>query len=542
LSAEAGTSPAAPRNPLLDLLPAERVTIPELLAARVERTPEAPFLRWEGESWNYREAWREARRFAAWVERWRAEGAAMRVASFLPNRPEALWAWFGALAAGATYVPLNRAHRGEILADMVARCGARVLVTDAEGLGELPDLAGSSIRVVLVAGELPEPAPPVPPATLAGWSEVEALEPADPVAPRPGDLAELMYTSGTTGRSKAVELSHNQLCRGAGWVAWSLEAGEDDIFHAWLPLFHIAGQVDTVLPTVIAGGTVALYPTFSRSRFWEQVAESSATLFIGFSNVAQLLYLLPSRSDDAKTTLRAGVTGAMPARLSVDFEARFGVRLHDVYGMTEAEPMILPEPGVKTPAGSCGRPNPDLEVVVLDAEGERAAAGEVGEIACRPRLADVLTSGYEGDPEATVEATRGLWFHGGDLGRVDEDGFFYFVDRIKHSIRRRGENVSSWELETIVGGHPEVAEACAVGVPSPLGEEDVKVVVAPVEGGELEPAELRSWCEGRMAAFMVPRYVEVVAALPRADTGKVMKEELRAVAAGTWDAEEGRGR
>jgi carnitine-CoA ligase len=513
-----------PHNPLLDLVPAERATVPALLAARVERTPDAPFLRWRGSSWSYREAWREARRFAAWVGGRRAGSSATRVASFLPNRPEALWAWFGTLAAGATYMPLNRAHRGEVLADMLRRSRARVLVTDAEGLAGLPDLAGSPVEVV-----------------LSDWSQVRACEPAEPAAPRPGDLAEVVYTSGTTGRSKAVELSHNQLCRGAGWVAWSLELRDDDVFHGWLPLFHLAGQVDAVLPTVIGGGAVALYPTFSRSRFWDQVAESGSTLMIGFPNVYQLLHSLPRREDDARNSLRAGVTGAMPVSFVADFEARFGLRVLDVYGMTEAEPMVLPEPGSRTPAGSCGRPNPDLEVAVLADGGRPAAVGEIGEIACRARRPDVLTSGYEGDPEATAAATEGGWFHSGDLGRVDEDGFFYFADRIKHSIRRRGENISSWELETVVAAHPAIAEACALGVPSPLGEEDVKVVVVPVAGGAVDPAELRAWCEGRMAAFMLPRYIEVAAALPRVEVGKVMKEELRGVGDGIWDAGDGGG-
>ncbi len=510
-----------PRNRLLDLVPAERATVPALLAARAERTPEAPFLLWRGERWSYREAWEESRRFAAWVGLHRVDAGPVRVAGFLPNCPEALWAWLGTLAAGAVYVPLNRAHRGEILADMIARSGAGVLVTDPEGERDLPDMGGLPIRV------------------LADWAEIVALDPAPAAAPAPRDLAELMYTSGTTGRSKAVELSHNQLCRGAGWVAWATGLDADDVFHAWMPLFHVAGQADTVLPTVIAGGSIALYPTFSRSRFWDQVAESGSTLFIGFANVAQLLYLLPPRSEDAGSTLRAGVTGALPARLSVDFENRFGVRLLDVYGMTECEPMVLPWPGEETPAGSCGRPNPDLEVAVLGDDDVPVPAEEIGEIACRPRVPDVLTSGYEGDPEATAEAMAGGWFRSGDLGRVDENGFFYFVDRLDHSIRRRGENISSWELEAVVSGHPGVAEVCAVGVPAPLGEEDVKVVVVPAAGARLEPSELHSWCQGRMAAFMVPRYVEVVQALPRGEIGKVRKGELRALGAGTWDAGDG---
>ncbi len=513
-----GTAPASPRNPLLDLVAEDAATVPALFAARAERSPDAPFLRWEGESWSYREAWEEALRFAAWAEHLRAVGGPIRAASYLHNGPQALWAWLGTLAAGAVYVPLNRAHRGEILADMIERAGAAALVTDAEGEHDLPQLGGSPVEVV-----------------LSDWDEVRGMEPVELAIPRPTELAELMYTSGTTGRSKAVELSHNQLCRGGGWVAWSLGLGPTDVFHAWLPLFHIAGQVDTVLPAVIGGGSIALYPTFSRSGFWEQVAESGATLFIGFANVARLLYLQPPRPEDAASTLRAGVTGAMPAQLSRDFEARFGVRLHDVYGMTEIEPMILPPPGEATPAGSCGRPNPDLEVAVLGEDGVPAGAGESGEICCRPRRPDVLTGGYEGDPEATGAAMRGGWFHSGDLGRVDADGFFYFVDRLKHSIRRCGENVSSWELESIVEGHEAVEEACALGVPSPLGEEEVKLVVVPAGGGPLDPAELRTWCEGRMAAFMVPRYVEVRPALPRAETGKVMKEELRGIA-DAWDA------
>ncbi|HEX5929602.1 MAG TPA: AMP-binding protein [Solirubrobacterales bacterium] len=507
-----------PHNPLLDLVPAEAASVPALFAAQVERRPEATFLLWEGERWSYEEAWREIRRFAAWVARQGQAGGRPRVAGFLPNRPEALWAWLGTLTAGAVYVALNRAHRGDLLADMVRRSGAELLVTDAEGESCLPDLADPRPRVI------------------SAWEEIAALEPAAPAAPAPGDLAELMYTSGTTGRSKAVELSHAQLCRGAGWVAWSFEMTAADVFHAQLPLFHIAGQVDVVLPSLVAGGAVALHPTFSRSRFWEQVAANGSTLVVGFPNLYRLLHSLPPREGDGRNSLRAAMSATMPPEFVADFEARFDLSVREVYGMTEAEPMVLPWPGEATPPGSCGRPNPDFEVAVLGDDGRPAAPGGVGEIVCRSRVPGIRAGAYADEAEASRAIAGNEWFHSGDLGRVDEDGFFYFGDRIRHAIRRRGESISSGELEAAVAGHPAVADVCAIGVPSPLGEEDVKVVVVPARGEEVEPAALRAWCEGRMAAFMVPRFVEVVAELPRAETGKVMKEELRGVGS-AWDAE-----
>jgi carnitine-CoA ligase len=520
MSGAGGTSAVAvePRNPLLDLVPTEAATVPALLAARVERTPEAPFLLWEGERWSYREAWGEIRRFAAWVEGRRGDGDRTRVAGFLPNRPEALWAWLGTLVAGAVYVPLNRAHRGELLAEMIRRSGARMLVTDADGEGDLPEISDPSLEVV------------------SDWEGLAALDPAEPAAPLPGDLAEVMYTSGTTGRSKAVELSHDQLCRGAGWIAWSFEMTREDVFHAQLPLFHIAGQVDIVLPSVVGGGSIALYPSFSRSRFWDQVAAAGSTLVVGFPNLYRLLHSLPPREGDSRNSLRAGMSAAMPPGFVADFEARFGLCVREVYGMTEAEPMILPWPGETTPAGSCGRPNPDFEVAVRGEGGGLAAPGELGEIVCRSRVPDIRVGAYAGDPEQPAPPAADEWFRSGDLGRADENGFLYFGDRIGHAIRRRGESISSGELEAIVSGHPAVAEAGAIGVPSPLGEDDVKVVVVPADGEKVDPAQLRAWCEGRMAAFMVPRYVEIVAALPRAATGKVMKEELRGVGPGTWDS------
>lgn len=528
------------RSPLQDLVGADRTTVPELIAARAQATPERTFLRWRGAEWTYAEMLAEARRFAGWaLGNTRSSAAEHRVASFLPNRPEAIWAWFGSLLAGATYVSLNREHRGVLLLDMLARSQAETLVTDSAGLEALPDLGETSVHTVLVADmDAPPRASTAP--RLADWGEVRRCAPADGPDVRPGDAAVLLYTSGTTGRSKAVLTPHNQACRGAAWVCWSLGITADDVIHGWLPLCHTGGQVDVVLPLLIAGGTVALYPTFSRSRFWSEVAESRATIFIGFSNVVEILWALPADPADRDCTLRAGIMGGIPPRLHRPFEERFGVRLHDIFGMSEAEPLILPRPGEAYPVGSCGRASPDFDVVVFDDDDSPVARGELGELVFRPRTADVMMKGYEGDDRATLEASRSLWFHTGDRGRMDADGFLYFVDRRIHSIRRRGENISSWELESVISRHPSVEECCAVGVPSPLGEEDVKVAVVPRAGAGVEPVTLHEWCREQMAGFMVPRYIEVLTELPRTSLGKLLKDELARNGPGTWDADAGR--
>lgn len=528
------------RPPSLDALVAgeELLGVHDLFRRRVDATPGATFLRWEDQQWSYAEAWAELTRFAAWVRsRGRPLAERQRLASFLPNRPEAIWTWLGTLAAGATYVPLNRAHRGDLLGDMLARSGASTLVTDEEGLAVVADSADlRQLDQVLIVGEPPAGDTPMG-LNLRPWAEVDSSVAVEPAVVAPEDLAGLLYSSGTTGRSKAVTLTHSQISLGAAWVAWSLEMDQSDVLHAWLPLYHIAGQVDSVLPIVISGGTVALFPTFSRSRFWSQVKDVEASIFIGFSNVVELLWTLPDDVADASTTLRAGIMGKIPVELHRAFEARFGLRLYDVYGMTEIEPLALPRPGEVSPVGSCGRPRPDLDVEIHDEDGRPAGPEQSGEIVCRSRGPAVITPGYEGDPEATAEARREGWFHTADLGKIDRDGFVHFIDRRKHAIRRRGENISTWELEAQITKHPAVGECSAVGVPSPLGEDDVKVAVTATGPGALDPEDLFEWCRAKMAGFMVPRFIELLDELPRAPTGKVLKEELRSTGPGTWDAE-----
>jgi crotonobetaine/carnitine-CoA ligase len=533
VSERAGTCP-----PLLDRLLGGRqdATIPDVFRARAAASPDHVFLAWSDEEWTYERALAEARRFSGWAL---AAGSGAtepgrRIASFLSNSPAAVWTWLGSLLSGATYVPLNRAHRGELLRDMLERSRADVLVTETAALESLPDLSATGLHTVLVVDDDSAALTGV---HTASWDDVIRATEADGPDRSPFDPAIVMYTSGTTGRSKAVLMPHNEFTRGAGWVAWSLTMTPDDVIHAWLPLYHVAGQLDQTLSMILAGGRVALYPTFSRSRFWTQIEESRATLFIGFANILELIWSLPPRECDSETTLRAGIMGGIPANLHRQFEERFAVELKDDYGMTEANPLILAAPGEPAPVGAIGRPSPDFELAILRDDDTPAPPGETGEIAVRPRRPGVMFTEYEDDAAATLGAVRSLWFHTGDLGRLDGDGFVYFIDRKKHMIRRRGENISSFELESIVLRHPAVAECGAIGVPSPLGDEDVKIVVARQPGSALDPADLREWCRSEMAAFMVPRYVDVLEALPRTPTGKVLKEQLKGNGPTTWDTD-----
>ncbi|HET8536635.1 MAG TPA: AMP-binding protein [Solirubrobacteraceae bacterium] len=493
-----------------------RASVPELWEAQVAAGPDRPFLRWEGREWTYAEAWAQIGGMAALLAD-AGVGPGDRVATFVSNRPEALWTWFGAQLCGAVHVAINREHRGDLLADMLRRSRA-TLMTEASALADLPP---GCVDSVLVAEQL----------------DVEPVEPpagAGRRAAAPADLASVMYTSGTTGRSKAVLLCHNHLARGGARFAESIEQRATDRWHAWMPMSHIFGQLHVTMATVAAGGSLALYPRFSQSRFWEQIDDDRCTIFGGLGNMLRMLWHAGDRDAHRDNPLRVGLIATPPPELRQPFIDHFDVELVDSYGMTEAEPVTIPVR--RMPPTSCGAENPDFELAVLDEDGERVPDGELGELAIRPRVPDVMFRGYEGDDAATVQAWRNLWFHTGDVGRRDPDGFYYLVDRRKHVIRTRGENVSPSELESLLRAHPAVRDCGAVGVAADGVDDDIKVVVVAESGAAIEPADLHAWCAGRMAAFMIPSQIELRAELPYSELGKVDREALREAKSSVWSA------
>jgi crotonobetaine/carnitine-CoA ligase len=508
----------------------DHATLPQLLRARVALTPDSLFLIAGSARWTYAAAWTEILRFATFL---RDSGVmpGERVASYLTNRPESLWSWFGTLVAGAVYVPLNRNHRGRLLCELTQRSRARVLVTEMSGL---PELLATRVPLdshrVLVADaacdDLAGTAKPFPRAGASLDIEVHAS---------PAEVAMLVFTSGTTGRSKAVRLPHNMYCRGGDALAQALDLRGDDVFHLWLPLFHIAGQLHATVSTIIAGGAIALFPAFSRSRFWQEVAESGATIFAGLPNVLQLLLSAPPQPGDARHSLRLGIAAGAPAELAREFSHRFAVRLSDTYGMTEVEPLTLPTRA--TPPGSCGVAGRDFEIGIVDAEDRAVSSGIRGRIVARPRVPGVMMQGYEDDDVATLAACSNLWFHTGDLGYRDADGFIYLLGREKEMIRRGGENISAFELESLIAEHPAIAEVAVVSVPSPRGDEEVKAVVVARAGMTVDARQIHRFCQERMARFMVPRFIDVRERLPYSELGKVRRDELAGTTAGSWDAQ-----
>jgi crotonobetaine/carnitine-CoA ligase len=301
-------------------------------------------------------------------------------------------------------------------------------------------------------------------------------------------------------------------------------------------VYFAYAKYTSVCAALECGGSLVMERRFPVSTFWDVAREQGITAFNYMGALLMMLHKQDRRGDDADNPVRIAFGAPCPIEIWDDFESRFGMRLVEVYGMTEA-PMISENRLDDRRIGSAGRSSATYECRVVDENDEPCPPNVPGEIVARPKRSYALFSGYYNRPEDTVEAWQNLWFHTGDRGRVDEDGFLFFIDRMKDCIRRRGENISSWEVESTINTHPEVLESAAYGVVSDLSESDVMIAVVPRNGAAIDPAELLDFCHGKLAHFAVPRYVRFMDALPRNHAERVQKFELRAagVTPDTWD-------
>jgi crotonobetaine/carnitine-CoA ligase len=368
---------------------------------------------------------------------------------------------------------------------------------------------------------------------------VDAASPGELPGPEYRDIASILFTSGTTGPAKPVLVPWATIYQNWAWAPEdAIEPGE--FTYCAMPLFHNSGR-SALNGCLVRGGSFVFREKFSGTNFWEDVRQHDCRLASLVGPMLALLHSAPPRDDDAENPLRGILSGPLIPEIE-SFEKRFGLRVGTGYGQTEIGMAVVT--GWKHgPWKNCGRRRLDYpwsEVRVVDENDEPLGPGEIGELVVRSAEPWALNAGYYKLPEATATAWRNGWFHTGDAFRYDEDGWFYLVDRMKDAIRRRGENISSFEVESILSGYPDIVECAAVAAPAELGEDEVRVVLIVRDPAVFEPEALIAWLEPLMPRYMIPRYIDLVDDLPRNETtGRIKKHELRATPIGpdTWDRE-----
>ncbi|MFM8973210.1 MAG: AMP-binding protein [Actinomycetota bacterium] len=528
---------------------ARRTTVLDALAARLATEPDAPYLEFsggdgEGERYSARRMDEESTRLAHGLAAL-GVGHGDRVATLIENRAEQVVTFFAACKLGAIQVPVNTAYKGEFLRHQLADSGARVFVVQGDFASRAEAVAGPAstpdLERCVVIGPPDAPITAVPAVDWQTLLDGASVGPLPEVEVRPGDLACFVYTAGTTGPSKGCMLPNNYVVSLAYQIARAWGRTADDIVITPLPLFHFNAISVCVVGSLVTGGSAVITRKFSVSNFWPEVARTGATMVSMLGSLAILVANAPDHPDQTGHRLRLCAAAPMPPDTDRAWRERFGcLTFSGGYGLTEASLVSMLDAGEVNKPGACGRPNRhEFDVRIVDDHDVEVPVGTTGEIVCRPTAPDLMFAGYWNRPEATVEAMRNLWFHTGDLGRLDEDGYLYFVDRKKDALRRRGENISSAEMEKVLFGHEAVKDVAAHAVPSPVGEDDVKLTVVLQPGADLDEATLCTWVAERVPYFAIPRYIEFRDDLPRNPVGRVLKYELReqGVTPATWDRE-----
>lgn len=456
-----------------------------------------------------------------------------RVAVMCANRLEFIALLLGCGWLGAAIVPINTAARGRQLHHMLENSGARLLVVQSDFISAFKtiDLDSLPLAAIWTIGEVGDDGPRMAQPMPSGG------EPVAPAAVRPGDTLAILYTSGTTGPSKGVCCPHAQFF----W--WGVNTGTllgvtgADVLCTTLPLFH-TNALNTLFQALLFGATVSYEERFSASGFWPSLVERQAT--ITYLLGAMVPILLSRRPDPIERAhkVRIALAPGVPAQAQAAFQARTGIGLLEGYGSTETNFVIGSTIAEQRP-GSMGRVFRGFEAKVVDDDDNELPDGTAGELIVRAQEPYAFASGYFAMPEKTIEAWRNLWFHTGDRVVRDADGRFRFVDRLKDAIRRRGENISSFEVEQVLLSHPEVATAAVFPARSELGEDEVMAAIVRRPGSKLAALDLVRYCEPRLAYFAVPRFIDFVATLPQTENGKIQKFKLReqGVTPGTFDLE-----
>ncbi|MGI4983482.1 MAG: AMP-binding protein [Janthinobacterium lividum] len=518
-------------------------TINEVLRQAVAAHGDRTFLEFLGDEYTFAEVGTQACRLANGL---RALGVKHgdTVVTLLDNSADAIFIWLAINKLGAISVPVNTALKGEFLRHQVSDAGAAVIIAERDYAERVAAVADRlpELRTLVFRGALPDIADFEP--TLLPWPEIISDDASDPdVAVKPSDLAMLVYTGGTTGPSKGCMVSHNYAY--AFCQQMLKMTGRTSATHTWtpLPLFHMNAICSTVMVNLMVGARVSIYPRFSVSNFWPEIERTQAT---EVSILAAMFPMLANAPDNdamkrCHGQLHAAWGAPFPPDIQAIWKARFGLK-HTVsgcFGLTECSLMTVLPYGEPSKPGSSGKRNEWFDVRIVDEHDNELPAGTPGEIIVRPRMPNIMFEGYWRRPEDTLKVMRNQWFHTGDIGKFDEDDYFYFVDRKKDYLRRRGENISSFEVENAFRAHHAVEDVAAHAVLDTLGEDELKVTIVLKAGASLDEETLCRWSIDQLPYYAVPRYIEFRSDFPRSPVGRILKYDLRAqgVTPTTWDRE-----
>ncbi len=504
--------------------------VEQLIRKHASEQPKETWLKWKDGGFSYTEVLSNSLRAANGLAALGVK-AGERVAIMMGNRPEFLWVHFGINFIGAHSVPINTSQRGATLQHILANSDS-VAVVFENGLrdavmsvkGDVPTLR----RTVVADG----PGGSGVDGTLEKLLDHPDRDP-DVEVSEPAAAVGMMYTSGTTGPPKGVVATgYDMGPLQAIFQAVGVKPGET--MYTALPLFHGNALLISAIGSIMIGAKLALAEKFSASRFWDDCRKYDATEFNTLGGMLSILMKQPAKPNDRDNPVRVVLSAACPGNIWKEFEERFDTRLVEFYGMVDSPGFLLNSVGK---VGSMGKPIGGVEFQVIDDDEKPLPAGKVGELVFKhPR--GPLTLYYK-LPDATEGAYRGGWFHSGDLAEYDADGFYYFRGRKKASMRRRGENISAWEIESVLNEHPKVLESAAYAVPSELGEDEVMVAIITRPGESVTPEDLLRFCEGRMAHYAIPRYVDLVEEIPKTGTQRVQYGVLRerGITKTAWDRE-----
>lgn len=499
----------------------EEFMLVEVLERRAKENPDKLFALFEdGSSWTYSEMLAEVKMTARGLKKFDVKEGDF-VAVWLPNGPDVIRLWFAINYLGAVFVPIHLALRGNLLEHCLTTIKGELLLTHAELMPRLSDINLGTLKDIVVYGGECNVKLDV---CIHQDEVILHVKGSFPEASdrKPWDTQMVIFTSGTTGPSKAVLISYMHLYSATEKTYPYFT--EDDRFLSNLPLSHISG-IGTILTPLLTGGSFAMVSAFNTNEFWNVVERTQSTMCTLMGAMAGFLLKEPITEKGRFNSLRTGII--VPLSIDPkDFSKRFGCNVYTAFNMSETSTPLISElnPSV---IGTCGKPREGVEVRLVDENDCEVSSGQIGELIIRTDRPWGMSQGYLGNPEATAKAWRNGWFHTGDAFRQDEQGNYYYVDRIKDSIRRRGENISSFEVEAEVGFYPKVREVAAIAVPSEDGEDEVFVAISLIQGATMDPAELILYLIPRMPHYMVPRYVRILDELPKTPSLKVKKHLLR---------------